>query len=108
MNTFNKAKIFVSSFAIGGLIGGLFGLMMAPKSGLETREMIRNKSIELRDKVGENVENTRLQAERKFENVTHQTKEKAAKLKKVGEKVIGEQKRSLEHGAENAQKIIQA
>jgi gas vesicle protein len=108
MDAFKKGKIFISSFAIGGLIGGLFGLLMAPKSGTETRDLIRNKSTELRDRIGDNVESTRLQAERKFENVTQQTKDKAAKLKKVGEKMISQQKRSLDKGVVDAQKVIQA
>jgi gas vesicle protein len=108
MGKFNKAKTFVSSFAIGGLIGGLAGLLMAPKSGMEMREDIRTKGIEIKDMVGENVQNTRVQAERAIDNVAQQAKDKAERLRKVGEKTYHEQKSSIEKGADEAQNVIQS
>ena len=43
---------------IGGLAGALTMLLLAPQSGKETRNQIRDKSIELRDRTGEIVEDT--------------------------------------------------
>jgi YtxH-like protein len=37
-------------FILGGLAGALAALLFAPQSGQETRALIRDKSIELRDK----------------------------------------------------------
>ena len=42
---------FVSGLIIGGLVGAATALLLAPQSGDETRTMIREKSIELKDQV---------------------------------------------------------
>ncbi|MGH2607283.1 MAG: YtxH domain-containing protein, partial [Anaerolineales bacterium] len=42
---------FFSGFVIGGLVGAAVALLMAPQSGEETRHMIRDKGIELKDQV---------------------------------------------------------
>lgn len=44
---------FLAGFVIGGLIGAGVALLMAPQSGEETRALIADKSIELRDQVAE-------------------------------------------------------
>jgi gas vesicle protein len=47
---------FVSFFAgllVGGLVGAAVALLIAPQSGEETRTMIYDKGIELKDKAGE-------------------------------------------------------
>ena len=44
---------FLAGFVIGGLIGAGVALLMAPQSGEETRALIADKSIELRDRASE-------------------------------------------------------
>jgi len=44
---------FLAGFVIGGLIGAGVALLMAPQSGEETRALIGEKSIELRDRAAE-------------------------------------------------------
>jgi len=44
---------FLAGFVIGGLIGAGVALLMAPQSGEETRALIGEKSIELRDRAYE-------------------------------------------------------
>jgi gas vesicle protein len=55
------------SFATGLLIGGIVGtavtLLNVPQSGEETREQIKAKSIELRNRADEEIERIRAQAE---------------------------------------------
>ena len=41
---------FLVGFIVGGLTGSVVALMFAPQSGEETRALIKDKSIELRDK----------------------------------------------------------
>ena len=43
----------MAGFVIGGLIGAGVALLMAPQSGEETRALIADKSIELRDRATE-------------------------------------------------------
>jgi gas vesicle protein len=44
---------FLAGFVIGGLIGAAVALLTAPQSGEQTRQMIADKSIELRDRAAE-------------------------------------------------------
>jgi gas vesicle protein len=41
---------FLVGFVVGGLAGAVVALLFAPQSGIETRALIKDKSIELRDK----------------------------------------------------------
>jgi len=66
---------FVSFFAgmvIGGLIGAAAALLLAPASGEETRAVIRDKSIELKDKAVEYSQDVQLRAEKALETTRMQ------------------------------------
>ena len=47
---------FLVGFIVGGLTGAVVSLLFAPQSGEETRALIRDKSIEIRDKAAETAE----------------------------------------------------
>jgi gas vesicle protein len=47
---------FLSGFFFGGLVGATLGLVLAPRSGDETRQILRDRSLELRDQVTEGVD----------------------------------------------------
>jgi len=53
---------FLAGFVIGGLIGAGVALLMAPQSGEETRALITDKSIELRDRAVETAGEVQSQA----------------------------------------------
>lgn len=57
-------------FLRGVLIGAAAGLLLAPRSGKETRAMISEKSTEIRDKAYDIAQDTRQRAE----NVIHDAK----------------------------------
>jgi len=40
---------FLIGFVVGGVAGAVAALLLAPQSGEETRALIKDKSIELRD-----------------------------------------------------------
>ena len=48
--------VFLIGFVVGGVAGAVAALLLAPQSGEETRSIIRDKSIELRDKAAEQAE----------------------------------------------------
>ena len=50
---------FLLGTILGGLVGAAVALLFAPQSGEETRMMIRDKGIEIRDKVGESAADAR-------------------------------------------------
>jgi gas vesicle protein len=58
-------------FLLGALTGAVAALLMAPQSGLETRTMIKDKSIELRDKAQQTAD----QAKARTDEVVRQLKE---------------------------------
>ncbi len=54
---------FLVGFIVGGLTGAVVSLLFAPQSGEETRALIRDKSIELRDRATETAEEALARAE---------------------------------------------
>ena len=44
---------FLIGFVVGGVAGAVAALLLAPQSGEDTRNLIKDKSIELRDKAAE-------------------------------------------------------
>ena len=54
---------FLVGFIVGGLTGAVVSLLFAPQSGEETRALIKDKSIELRDKAGVTAEEAIARAE---------------------------------------------
>jgi gas vesicle protein len=47
---------FLIGFIVGGVAGAVAALLLAPQSGEETRALIKDKSIELRDKAADQAE----------------------------------------------------
>ena len=47
---------FLIGFVVGGVAGAVAALLLAPQTGEETRALIKDKSIELRDKAAEQAE----------------------------------------------------
>ena len=54
---------FLVGFIVGGLSGAVVALLFAPQSGEETRALIKDKSIELRDKAQQTAEEALAHAE---------------------------------------------
>ena len=54
---------FLAGFLVGGLVGAATALLMAPQSGEETRAIIQEKSIELKDKASATAEDAMARAE---------------------------------------------
>jgi gas vesicle protein len=50
MSDNNDIGSFFAGFMIGSLVGAAVALLMAPQSGEETRTLIKDKSIEIKDK----------------------------------------------------------
>jgi gas vesicle protein len=83
---------FLSGFIVGGLIGAVVALLMAPQSGEETRVMIRDRSIELKDKALEAAEEARMKAEAAAE----EARMRADEIKQRGQQIYQDQKGRLE------------
>jgi len=56
--------VFLVGFLVGGISGAVVSLLFAPQSGEETRTVIKDKAIELKDKTVETAEDTYRKAEK--------------------------------------------
>jgi len=93
---------FLVGFIVGGLTGAVAALLLAPQSGEETRTLIKEKSIELRDKASETVEDAYAKAEAaagearvRAEEFAKIARERADELQRRGQVVLEEQKSKL-------------
>ena len=87
MSEKNDFGAFVMGFTLGALAGAVVSLIMAPQTGEDTRQMIKEKAIELKDKGNETFEETKRKAEvaykdalTKAEELSAVTKQKAVDL----------------------------
>ncbi len=78
---------FLVGFIVGGLTGAVVALLFAPQSGEETRALIKDKSIELRDKAKMSAEEAYARAEAaakearaRAEELAHEAKVRAEQL----------------------------
>jgi gas vesicle protein len=116
---------FLAGFIIGSLAGAAAALLMAPQSGEETRTMIREKGIELKDRAVETYEEALTRAEKaleearvkaeqaieetrlRAEEMANLAKEKAADLQQRGQVVLEEQKSRIGSTADSARQAGQ-
>ena len=82
---------FLAGFVIGGLIGAGVALLMAPQSGEETRQIIKDKSIELRDRAIETAEEAQKRAE---------------EFQERGKQIYGEQVQRVQEAVDAGKKAI--
>jgi len=78
---------FLVGFVVGGLTGAVVALLFAPQSGEETRALIKDKSIELRDKAQVGAEEAYHRAEQlasdarvRADQLAKEAKERATEL----------------------------
>jgi len=109
---------FLMGFTVGALAGAIVSLLMAPQTGEETRQIIKEKTIELKDKGTETYEETKRRAEEaykdalaKAEELAKVTKEKASELghstKVKVEKLAEEATTAAEEGCKGNQRESQ-
>ncbi len=102
---------FLIGFIIGGISGAVAALLLAPQSGEETRTMIKEKAIELRDQTATTVEESLEKAEKaaneavkKAETLLEQAKTKAAEVVEQGQVVLEDTKAKVSKTAKSAAK----
>jgi gas vesicle protein len=95
---------FLIGFIIGGLTGAAISLLMAPQTGEETREILKDRAIELRDKAQETAQVAREQVgstatdvRMRAGDVASKAKASADDLRQRGQVVIEEQRNRLQN-----------
>ena len=69
MSDSDELGAFLVGFIVGGLSGAVVALLFAPQSGEDTRALIKDKSIELRDKAQASAEEAMSRAEGAMDSV---------------------------------------
>ena len=96
----NNAAGVLTGMLIGGLAGAVTMLLLAPQSGKDTRKQIQEKSIELRDRTTELVDDTMAQVRTNANRITMNLKER-------GQEVAVEQLDKVSEAAQAGKKAIQ-
>lgn len=81
---------FLVGFIVGGLSGAVVALLFAPQTGEETRAIIKDKSIELRDRAQQTAEEALARAEAAAQEARARADELARQLKERGQEVYGD------------------
>jgi len=90
----------LAGILIGGLAGAVTMLLLAPQSGRDTRRQIREKSIELRDRTSEMMEDTMAQ-------VRTNTNKLTMGVKDYSKEMAVEQLDNVSEAAQAGKKAIQ-
>ena len=92
---------------IGGLVGAGVALLMAPRSGEETRAEIRNKAIEYRDRTLDAVNETISQGRSRVGELKEDVLGTAEDLKRRGKQTTAQQLDNVARAAESAKSRVQ-
>ena len=93
---------------VGALAGAVTMLLMAPQSGEATRSQIQEKSIELRDRTTDAVEETIAQLRQDRNRITMGGQMKAKELLHQGQALVAEQLDHVSAAAQAGKKAIQS
>jgi gas vesicle protein len=90
MSDSDEFGAFLVGFVVGGLTGAVVALLFAPQSGEETRALIKDKSIELRDMASTTAEDTIARAEAAAAEARARAEELAKELGDRGKVALDE------------------
>lgn len=85
MSDFGK---FISGVFIGGMVGGLLGVLLAPRAGEETRRKIADRTNETYKKAETSVQDTYKKAETSVQEMQRKTEQAIDDLQKSGQEVL--------------------
>ena len=90
--------VFLSGFIVGGLVGAAVALVLAPQSGHETREQMREKGIEFKERSEEGLKEARARAGQAAAEMRARAEEIAAEAKVRAEGIRQQGVETLEDG----------
>ncbi len=97
---------FLIGFVVGGLTGAVVALLLAPQSGEETRALLKEKSIELRDKASQTAEEALsragaavAEARANYEKLAQEVKTRGGEVVEATKKVVSRKRATTETGS---------
>jgi gas vesicle protein len=101
---------FLVGFVVGGLTGAVVALLFAPQSGEETRSLIKERSIELRDRAATEAEEAWRHAEATAKEAAKEARARADDFAKQartrGEEITLKARERGEEIIESAKKVV--
>ncbi len=82
----STATKFLAGFLIGGAVGAVAGILLAPKSGAETREMLKNSATDAMKKADATVK----EIQAKADDVVSDLQKKGDEIKEKLQNLIGQ------------------
>jgi gas vesicle protein len=107
VHTNNPQNILISLLA-GGLAGAVAMLLFAPQSGKQTRDLIEEKSIQLRDQTTKEIKKAVKQIRSKTNLITAEVRERAEDLKQLGQDKLVEQLDNVSAALDTGKMAIEA
>jgi gas vesicle protein len=98
----------VAGMLIGAAAGAAAMLLLAPRSGRDTRTQIKDKFIELRERGTEMVDDTLAQVRESTGKIARGGREKAAELKEQGQELLAEQLERVSAAAQAGKRAVQS
>jgi gas vesicle protein len=99
---------FFTGLMIGWLAGTAAMLLFAPQSGKQTRSLIGEKSIELRDQTDAKIKEMFARIRSGTKKVTDEVQDKAGELKQLGQDKIAKQLGRMSATLEAGKKAVEA
>jgi gas vesicle protein len=93
---------FISGIVWGGLVGAAIGMLMAPRSGEETRALLRERSDEFKMQARETADNLR----EKATETAEQARGRASELQQRGRELIDENRERITRTAEAVKQSV--
>ncbi len=90
-----SASKFLAGFIVGGAIGAIAGILLAPKSGKETREFLANSAKEAASKADETVK----EIQSKADNVVEEMQRKGDEIREKLQNLLDKSGKSTEEPA---------
>src|SRR4030065_1022454 len=97
---------FVVGFLVGGISGAIAALLLAPQSGEETRTIIKDKAIELRDQAATTIDETVEKAEKTVNESIKKAEAMLADAKKRANEIAEKGQVILDEGTEKVVKAV--
>lgn len=101
------------AFLVGGLIGAAIGLLYAPRSGRETRQILVGEGEEMMDRATTAIRDAQDKAlvtirdtQTRLEALNMEAKDRISKLQEIAGTTLEEQKESLKKGYSEAKKVV--
>lgn len=96
MHTMSNTGGFLAGLLIGALAGAAAMLLFAPQSGEETRRQIRDRTMELRDTVGEKYDEAVDTARERARHLGDEVRSRVDEVQHKGQELLEEQKNRVQ------------